>query len=272
MDTHYQGRIIMKKTNYHNHTYLCGHAEGLPIDYIKIACEKGYQEIGISDHGPLFENWQRMTLDQFYNIYLPNIELAQNEYGQNIKIYKGLELEYYPNFYEHYQKLLKDLDYLILGQHFLFKDGHLLDLFHLDQDENLDLYRDAAIEAMETGFFRIFAHPDIFLINHKTWNSHIEEISHALIQAAIKNDVFLEINVNGVRRGTILNQNQEEVYRYPRKEFWQLLKNYPEAKIIINEDNHALRQIDDEACSKARVLAQNIGLKVTDTMFGENHD
>jgi histidinol-phosphatase (PHP family) len=263
----------MAKTNYHNHTYLCGHAEGLPIDYIRIALEKGYQEIGISDHGPLFDIWQtRMTMEQFYEIYLPNLELAQKQYGDKIKIYKGLEMEYFPEFFDHYQKLLNDLDYLILGQHFIQKGNGLLDLYHLVLDEDLDRYRNAVVAALDTGLFRILAHPDIYLFSHQTWNEHTAQVAHDIIQTAIKNNVFLEINVNGIRRRRIINQDQEVVYIYPRKEFWQLLQNYPQAKILINEDNHALKQIDDAACAEARAFARNLGLKITERLFGEHHD
>ncbi|MCK9537114.1 MAG: PHP domain-containing protein, partial [Bacilli bacterium] len=47
----------MIKTNHHTHCYLCQHAQGLPSDYIKLSLAAGYQEIGISDHGPLFKQW-----------------------------------------------------------------------------------------------------------------------------------------------------------------------------------------------------------------------
>ena len=39
----------MIKTNYHSHTYLCRHAQGIPEDYIK-SIALGYEEIGISCH------------------------------------------------------------------------------------------------------------------------------------------------------------------------------------------------------------------------------
>ena len=58
----------MLKTNYHTHCYLCGHAEGLPSDYIKKAIELGFSEIGISDHGPLLPSWTiRMNKEKMEN-------------------------------------------------------------------------------------------------------------------------------------------------------------------------------------------------------------
>ena len=49
----------MKKiiANYHTHTKLCGHAIGMSEDYVKQALERGFLEIGISDHGPIPRSW-----------------------------------------------------------------------------------------------------------------------------------------------------------------------------------------------------------------------
>ena len=150
--------------------------------------------------------------------------------------------------------------------------GKLIDVYHNLNDELLELYKNEAIKAMDTGYFKIFAHPDIYLFSYREWNAHTEKIALEIIEAAIRNDVFLEINVNGIRRKRIINQDQEEVYIYPRVEFWSLLKNRPEAKILINEDNHSPKQIDDVACLRARQFAENLGLKISTRLFGENNE
>ena len=71
------------KANYHTHLKLCGHAEGMSNDYVKVAVEEGFEIIGISDHGPIPRsfmspkeytyNWldRQMTYEDFLNIYLP---------------------------------------------------------------------------------------------------------------------------------------------------------------------------------------------------------
>ncbi|HHX80943.1 MAG TPA: PHP domain-containing protein [Acholeplasmataceae bacterium] len=258
----------MAKTNYHNHTYLCQHAQGLPYDYIKRAVELDYDEIGMSDHGPiLYDLFARMTLSEFYDIYLPDIEKAKQEFFKQIKIYKGLEIEYFQNHHQHYEMLLKDLDYLILGQHVLIHQSKFIDVFRDMNDEYLELYKDTVIEALETKYFRILAHPDIYLFGYQTWNEKTEKVARAIIEAAIRTDTLLEINANGIRRRRIINQDGEEVYLYPRKEFWTLLKAYPEAQIIINEDNHALKQIGDKAVFRAHEFAQELNLTIRDFLY-----
>ena len=37
------------KANYHTHLKLCGHAEGMSEDYVKVAIIEGYEILGMSD-------------------------------------------------------------------------------------------------------------------------------------------------------------------------------------------------------------------------------
>ena len=67
----------MLKNSYHTHCQLCRHASGMPSEYIAKAVELGMNEIGISDHAHVLEEflseeaYQRyglfryMTLDEF---------------------------------------------------------------------------------------------------------------------------------------------------------------------------------------------------------------
>ena len=43
----------MKKTNFHTHTYRCGHANGSEEDMICAAMKMGIEELGLSEHVPL---------------------------------------------------------------------------------------------------------------------------------------------------------------------------------------------------------------------------
>ena len=43
----------MKLMDYHTHNRRCGHALGEIEDYVKLAINKNFSEIGITDHFPL---------------------------------------------------------------------------------------------------------------------------------------------------------------------------------------------------------------------------
>ena len=77
----------MMKNNYHTHHYLCMHAEGDSFDYIEEAIKNNFSEIGISDHGPInADAFKRMSINQFYNVYLKELNLAIDKYKDKIKI------------------------------------------------------------------------------------------------------------------------------------------------------------------------------------------
>ena len=196
----------MLKTNYHTHCYLCGHAEGLPSDYIKKAIELGFSEIGISDHGPLLPSWTiPMNKDKMENIYFKDIDDAINKYGNKIKIYKALEMEYYPEYNDYYQELLTKVDYLILGQHALKLENSYFDIYKVTTIDLVYKYAEEVIEALNTGYFKILAHPELFIFRYpEVWNDEMDKISRRIIEAAIKNDVYLQSNNIYLENGTLI--------------------------------------------------------------------
>ena len=81
------------QTNYHTHTYLCKHATGTIDDYVDRAIALGYTDIGISDHCPFTEELvrliysKRMTMDDFTNTYLPDLDADLDNDEQDMYIF-----------------------------------------------------------------------------------------------------------------------------------------------------------------------------------------
>ena len=109
-----------------------------------------------------------MSLDVFYNVYLPQLEEAKNKYKDKIKIYKGLEIEYIEGEEPFYKELLSHLDYMNLGLHF-FKDknGNIINSYWNVNHKNILDYADVAIKGMSTGLFKTLVHPDLFMFGYK---------------------------------------------------------------------------------------------------------
>ena len=194
------------KSNYHTHMYLCRHASGTVEDYVKEAIKLGFQEIGMSDHAPwieLIDRSVRMEKED-YPIYLKELEESIKKYSNKIRILKGLEIEYFKNADDYYKKLLKDMDYLTLGQHYIEKEGKLISIYHISSLEDLVIYKDTVIEAMNTGYFKFISHPDIFLYSTEEVSSEILELAEELIIAAKEKNIPLELNANGIRKGKII--------------------------------------------------------------------
>ena len=63
----------MQITNYHTHTFLCNHADGLPSDYVLQAIEDGCTLLGFSDHCPYSvsddDYWKNIRMKGVYGPY-----------------------------------------------------------------------------------------------------------------------------------------------------------------------------------------------------------
>lgn len=258
-------------SNYHTHTYLCKHANGKPIDYVLRAIELGYQEIAITDHGPLNEEImnaiysRRMSYEQYYENYLIDLDEAIKKYGTKIKILKGLEIEYFDSMKANYEEFLKKMDLLVLGQHYFYDNKKYCNVYNRLTDDEIKKYGQTLVRAMESGLFRIVAHPEIFAYTRK-WDDVCDNVAKMIIQAAKENNVYIELNANGIRnskRHKLFWPYKDGItnYAYPRIEFFKLVKE-AHIPVIINDDSHDPSNLSDEATKETYNIANYLGLTV----------
>ena len=253
------------KNNYHTHMYLCKHAVGTVSDYVKKAIELGFETIGMSDHAPFEELKDRSVrmVPSEYPIYLEELEIAIQKYCSLIKIKKGLEIEYFQEHIDRYDELLNTLDYLALGQHYIHdKESFegLRSVYALSTKEHLQVYADTVTEALSTYNFKFLCHPDLMLYSYPTFDEHAKAASLKIIDAAIKYNIPLEINANGIRKGT-RDLPEGKRYLYPRLEFWQLVKEKG-AKVIVSSDAHDPEKLWDNDVLQAYEFARQLGIEV----------
>lgn len=258
------------KVNYHTHTPRCGHAVGNDaFEYAKAAYEYGIEILGFSEHAP-FPNCDfgcRMPYEEL-QAYFEDVDTIRQMYQGRMKVLKGLEIEYLPeyvkenNFYEY---LLNDCkcDYLLLGEHF-FRDqeGALYNLYNIDRQELVLDYARCCAEAMKTGYFDIVAHPDLFGVNAFPWNEIYDRATDIIIDAAVKTDTILEFNANGYRRG-LDDYNGELRYKYPLERFWEKVKTAP-VRVVIGSDAHNPKEIYDAANVKAEKYLKELHIEPID--------
>ena len=256
-------------SNYHSHIALCGHAHGNVEDYVKEAIKYNYEEIGISDHAPIpvfyvgkemheyLWLYQMMNRQSFENDYLKQLEYCINKYP-NIKILKGLETEYLPGKDVLYNYFLSKVDYLNLGVHYFFHNNKIINTYDNITDKEMEYYAETIEEALQTNYFSCLVHPDLYLYRIDEFTEHHEKIARRIIEAAIKNDVYLEINANGRNR-------------YPREEFWKIAKEYKGLKVVINSDAHRLEHFHGERIDAAIAFAEKVGIEVSEKMELKKH-
>ena len=270
----------MLKTNYHTHMKYCNHAEGMVIDYVAKARELGFFELGMSDHAPVLksfmnekeynDNWcyDTMRLDQVDD-YLNQIKECQDKF-KDIKIYSGFETEYLKEQKEFYEELRKKVDYFNLGIHFLRdKNGNVLNCYKDINYTNLEEYLITAEEALKTGMYITFVHPDMFMYGYKdknglnTFDDRCEYITREIARLALKYDVYLEVNTNGLKYCS--NKQDRSTWKYPYPMFWEIIKEYP-VKILIGADAHTIDSLCNENVQLVLDFVKEIGLKIEEKM------
>ena len=93
------------KTNFHTHTIFCGHAKGLPVDYLDAIKELKLKTIGFSEHAyvgvPSFKHTIKTPEDM--NKYYDEVIKLRN--ATDTEVLVGLEVDYFPRLNSYYKEL-----------------------------------------------------------------------------------------------------------------------------------------------------------------------
>lgn len=252
--------------NYHTHTWRCNHASGTEESYVEAALDRGMKVLGFSDHTPYFfpgdyYSGFRMRPEQLAD-YCATVLALRKKYAGKIEIPLGLELEYYPAFLPQLLPFLRDhgVEYLLLGQHFV--GNEITDIGNHDHysgtptfsEEILRRYCHQTMDAMQTGLFTYFAHPDLlfFTGSEETYRRYMSEICREAKSCGIP----LEMNLLGIREGR----------NYPNPLFWELAAEAG-CEVILGCDAHAPEHLlEEKAEPRARGLLGNLGITPLETV------
>ena len=119
---------------------------------------------------------------------------------------------------------------------------------------------------METGLFNTLVHPDLFMFSYKNndgkrlFDEACEDISRKLIEAAIKNNIYLEINANGLRNS--ITYSDGTGWLYPDKSFWKIVSEYKDARVIIGADAHRVEALACDNILEVEKFAKELGINV----------
>ena len=274
----------MLRSNYHTHLKYCNHAEGEAADYVAKAIDLGFKELGISDHAPVPEEYvdprvyessktYRFMKLKDLDIYLNDCRQAREKFKDRIRVLIGLESEFIPERIEYYKMLRGKVDYLNLGAHyFLDSKGRFYNTYKDLSYKNINDYASTVIAGMESGLFNACVHPDLFFYGYKNergehiFDSRCEGVSRRIIESAIKNNVYLEINANGVFNSNNHGLFSYKEWLYPRYEFWTIASEYKNLKIIIGADAHLVKNLSGKHILECEELASHLGLKIDEVM------
>lgn len=251
--------------NYHTHTWRCKHAMPSEREYVEYAIRKGLKILGFSDHTPMpfpeeHISGARMEINQLED-YVTSILQLKDEYKNDIEIHLGLEVEFYPEYFEELLKITGQypIEYFLLAQHYLGNEINDVYCGESTKDSmRLIRYCQQTKKALATGYFTYFAHPD--LINYTGDEVLYESEIRDLCMYAKERNIPLEINFLGIgdRR------------HYPNLNFWKIAGEVGN-QVIFGSDAHQPENVcNSEALSVAEQIVDKYGLELIDTVTLHN--
>ena len=227
--------------NFHTHTPRCGHAIGREEEYIENALKANFKYLGFSDHtyiNNFSQPFVRMDKNAFPE-YIVTLNQLKKKYSDKIEILIGLECEYCSNMVEEYKWLLQEniLDYLIIGQHFIFDDNGCHSFDSYSSSTSFNLYVRELLKGIDTGLFSCVAHPDLFTFFYQEDDDSMKKNCELIIDKVIEKDVVLELNISKLANNIRSGKNMFYSRTFPHDYFWKIAGE-KKAKVMVGLDAH----------------------------------
>ncbi|MBF0384819.1 MAG: histidinol-phosphatase HisJ family protein [Candidatus Omnitrophica bacterium] len=242
-------------TDYHVHTFLCGHATGKPEEYVLQAIKSGLKEIGISDHAPLVSH-RDPTIAMPHSklpLYHKIIDGLILKYGRKITIRRGIEADFVEGYEAKTKKVLDKFSYdFITGSvHFIEDWGfdNPIQRYKWDEVDVNRVYKayfKLLRRAARSNMFDIMAHVDLV---KKFGDRPTKDMTKEVEKTA---EVFK-------KTGATIELNTSGLYKKAREMYPSLgsLKIYCSfgVPMVFGSDSHSPEQVGrgfEEAASLAR--------------------
>lgn len=218
----------------HMHTPLCKHADGHPVEYMRVGVERGLAGIIFTCHSPMpnrFSHKVRMAPEQF-DEYRSLVQIAADEAPEGFEVLLGMESDFFPGMESWLEELHASADFhYILGSVHWHIPEYMDAFWYGDIAEFRRQYFDHLAESAESGLFDCLAHPDLVKnASPQDWHfdSVRDDVEKALDRIA-ETGVAMELNTSG------LNKVYPEMNPGP-----EMLSLMAERKIpvVIGSDSH----------------------------------
>lgn len=189
----------------HMHTPLCRHAIGSPVDYARVARERGLKGIIVTDHNPLPDGYarsSRMYPEQF-EAYLDMVAEAADRMAGKVDVRLGLEADFVPGLERFIERQLASADFnYVLGsvhpQLKEYREAHFTgDVLAFQRG-----YFDQLVMAAESGLYDALSHPDLVKnIFPEAWDYRLVQ-DHVLrsLDRIAATGIAMELNTSGLNK------------------------------------------------------------------------
>lgn len=137
--------------NYHNHTTLCGHADGSMEEYVLAAIKNSVKEFGFSDHAPLPAHLRDgiSMLPEEAEVYIRDVLAVKEKFRSTIDVKLGFEVDF-PRFETFEHSYLSDprIDFIIGSVHYM-------DDWGFDNPDQRNRYNERPIDDIYIDFYAL---------------------------------------------------------------------------------------------------------------------
>ncbi len=244
-------------TNYHSHCSFCDGRYPME-EFVRAAIQEGFYSYGVSSHAPLpFPTHWTMNQEDM-SAYLAEFSRIKGQYGSQIELYLGLEIDYLNEAHHpaipYFQEL--PLDYRIGSIHMLKNvSGEMEDVdcsketfreklhacFDNDLEAVLHAYYEAQLRMLELGGFDILGHCDKI-------NSRAEFCRPGILQESwfrkLMDSFFDAIADSGIMLEVNTKKYLPEGVFFPDKSYFSAI-NARHIPVVVNSDAHYIQKLND---------------------------
>jgi histidinol-phosphatase (PHP family) len=246
------------RVDYHTHHYRCGHARGEMAEYVEAAIAAGLNEIGLSDHSPIYhlgDDPHPVPRTAMSQLELPNYvrEMAtiRDRYAGRITVRLGVESDYVMGWDAHYRTLWGQypLDYVIGSVHWLDRWS----IFWKQRPEGLaaeaiyEEYLSTTQAAARSGAYDVIGHLDCIKTEGHLPDRGITPLLEETVRVVAEAGVAVELNTSGWRKPC--NEC------YPRQELLAVCHHYG-VPVTLGSDAHGPEQVASGFENAVAVLRQ----------------
>ncbi len=228
----------------HCHTFYSKHATGTVDDVVRASIAAGVTVLTITDHAPFFIDQNNRLHESELDQYFSDIDSARIKYGDQIKILRGLELDYMPGSEKYSRELLAryPMDFVIGSIHYVEVPNKTMvrvwELSRLAGQAFLDCYFANLEGLLDSGLFDAVGHSDTLL--RGVPEDIFLRCFEPLLAPLARSGIAFELNASGIRKSSLDSTTGREVqgfWSYPSRELVAQLISH-EVPFTIGSDAH----------------------------------
>lgn len=233
--------------DYHIHTAMSD-GKGELAEYVKIARDRGFAEIGVSDHFHPEEPEYSMSYETLAE-YVKSVQLLKGRTDFSVKL--GIEMDFIPRLKRKIAKVVKmyPFDYVIGALHFI-NDWDFYEPLEYKKWDIVKLYEtyfDLVQQCAKSGFFDIIGHIDAIKMFGYKPKADMTNVFLNTVEVLKDSEVCVEVNTSGLRMPC------REIY--PSKAFLKICFDN-EIPITLGSDAHKPQDLGNNFDQALRLIRE----------------